>query len=129
VLTHAQPEPEPGKGLRVRRAPTVTEIDAPSSPKFIEWWEKWTRLTGLVQHKDTAARTWVTVAKSGDEQKIDACLDRYAQSDQVSRGVIMNPDRWLFEQSRNAWAGDWPPRKTAGGNTRQQQNADAWSRA
>ncbi len=129
VLAHAQAASESPAKSRVRRAPTVTEIDGAASPKFGEWWDRWSRLTGLVQHKEAAARAWVSVVKTGDEDKIAACLERYGASDQVARGVITNPDKWLFDQNRNAWAGDWPPRKASSGNTRQQQNADAWSRA
>ena len=133
-----EPEPEPAAervlthtpNVRVRRrAPNVINTDKPASPKFAEWWDRWCELTKLVQHKDESARTWITVAKTGDEAAIFGCLERYGASDQVYRGVIQNPDRWLYEQARSGWKGDWPLRRAASGSTRQQQAADAWKRA
>jgi hypothetical protein len=50
-------------------------------------------------------------------------------SDEVFRGVVSNPDKWLFEQAENNFAGTWPPRRTASNESRQQRNADAWGTA
>ena len=41
------------------------------------------------------------------ENACHACLDRYLESDQVHRGIVMRADRWLKEQQRNNWEGDW----------------------
>ena len=51
------------------------------------------------------------------------CFQRYLKSDEVYRDVITNPDNWLFEQSRNSWAGDWPKKESRWGKA---EHATGW---
>jgi len=51
-----------------------------------------------------------------------AVRDRYLGSAEVARGVLMNPDEFLWKQKRCGWAGKWPPAKAAAnGNMTDQQ--------
>lgn len=53
-------------------------------------------------------QAWSEVVHSEALDLVKTCLDRYLASDEVSRGVVMNGDRWLYEQAANQWSGDWP---------------------
>lgn len=121
---HTQPEPT-HTPLRVRRAPTASETTKPPSQHFEEWWTRWVEITGLNQHKDEAARAWVSVVKAADEEQVSQCLERYAASDRVARQVIQNPENWIFEQARNRWQGGWPRKRPLSSHeTKQQQSVD-----
>ncbi len=137
--TDSLPEPEPYPGpkpadthtlfARARRTPLASDMEQPASEHFEEWWARWCELTGLVQRKDEAARAWVSVVRPADEQLVAASLERYGASDQVARAVVKNPDNWLFDEARNRWQGNWPPRRTASTESQQQQNARRWETA
>jgi hypothetical protein len=74
---------------------------------FEQWWAAYP----LNQHQREAAEAWSQLVTVDNEKAVLACTTRYLASDQVARGVVMNPDKWLWEQSRNGWAGKWPPRQ------------------
>src|SRR5262249_19063303 len=74
------------------------------SQRFDEFWQAYPRK----QHRDEACRAWLSVVTTENEAAAFACLQGYLQSDEVSRGIFSNPDKWLFEQARNSWAGEWP---------------------
>jgi hypothetical protein len=122
--------PEPTRTqLRVRPAPRAADMDKPASPHFKPWLTRWIELTGRSVNLDAAARTWLSVAFAGDEESIGACLESYGASDEVSRGVVCNPDKWLFDQARDRWQGRWPPPRAQQQNSRQQAAVDGFKTA
>jgi hypothetical protein len=142
ALPEPEPVPAPGsvpalrtqpesaqKDLRARRMPIAMDEHGDVSPGFEQWWDRWCELTNRAQRKVQAGHAWVSVARVKHEQAIADCLERYGMSDEVFRGVVSNPDKWLFEQAENNFAGTWPPRRTASNESRQQRNADAWGTA
>lgn len=84
---------------------TQTQTQTPST-RFEEFWEKYPRK----QHRNQAAQAWCSVVTVAVEAQVFACEVRYCGSDEVSRGVVLNPEKWLFEQAADGWAGAWPPR-------------------
>ena len=73
--------------------------------RFAEFIEPWPR----VANPDHAARAWLScVDTPGDESLAFAARDRYLASDEVSRGVTMDPARWLMDQKSAKWVGKWP---------------------
>ncbi len=51
---------------------------------------------------------WLSVVTVESESQVFSCLARYLASDEVSRGAVANPEKWLMEQFRDGWTGDWP---------------------
>ena len=88
----------------VQRPPAAADLNGRTSQRFEEFWVRWPRK----QHRDAAARVWVSVVSTDVEADMFACLGRFLASEQVSRAVIPNPENWLMEQSRDRWQGDWP---------------------
>jgi len=87
---------------------------APVKPKpfevpvgFDSFWAKYP----LQDNQNLACQMYLSVVETGAEAAVLACVDRYANSAVVARGVIMAASRWLAEQARNDWRGQWPPRK------------------
>ena len=110
---NARYESESGSGFscfsgnaRAGEIPIPSKSVAPVSPdRFREWLQPWPR----VADADSACRAWLSVVNSpADESAAFAARDRYLASDEVSRGVIQAPERWLFVQARSGWAGKWP---------------------
>lgn len=106
---YAQPETTAGAAapscVRVMPSPpTVTDLNGITSDRFEEFWE----LYPLKQRRDFACREFLSVVTIDTEAAFFACLKRYLASDQVSRGVIMNPDKWIREQHYSQWQGNWP---------------------
>jgi hypothetical protein len=94
-----------------------------TSQRFAEFWDLYPRK----QRKDFACMEWLSVVTVANECEVFACLERYLASDEVARGVVANPDKWLYEQHRNKWTGTWPARRAR--DSRQQEQADAWGEA
>lgn len=84
--------------------PTAADLTEPVSTRFEEFWAQYPRK----QRRDFACREWLSIVTSATEGAVFACLARYLASDEVTRGIVANPDKWLYEQHRNGWAGDWP---------------------
>jgi hypothetical protein len=88
----------------------VTDLNAKSSARFEEFWEKYPRR----QHKSAAAMQFVSLVTIESEAAVFACLDRYLASDEVARGVLTNPETWLSKQYQDGWTGEWPAAKHEG---------------
>jgi hypothetical protein len=82
-------------------APTVrAKVD-----RFAEFIAPWPR----VANPDHAARAWLScVDTPADEGLAFAARDRYLASDEVSRGVVTDPAKWLMDQKSAKWGGKWP---------------------
>lgn len=94
-----EPEPLPEPYIQKQlRAPVV------SAMRFDEFKDKYPRK----QKMNQAAGAYVSVVTAENENRMFACLDRYNDSEEVHRGVVMNPDKWLFQQAADGWAGMWP---------------------
>lgn len=112
--------PQSASTTRARTSPPTTNAlrqthDADNPPqsavaydsvaRFREFLEPWPR----VANPDHAARCWISVVDSAEsEAAAFAARDRYLASDEVSRGVITDPTRWLGDQKSAGWAGKWP---------------------
>lgn len=70
--------------------------------------ERWGALTKRSQSKQAAGVAWFAVVVPETIDVVLACLERYGASDEVARGVVMNPDKWLYVQARDDWTGTWP---------------------
>lgn len=82
-------------------APTVRAL----ADRFVEFIEPWPR----VANPDHAARAWLScVDTPTDEGLAFAARDRYLASDEVSRGVVTDPAKWLMDQKSAKWGGKWP---------------------
>lgn len=84
---------------------TVTLKPARITPRFGEW------LAGFRGRKakpDEAARAWISVDAEAAGDAPFACRDRYNRSAEVARGATMEAAKFIFEQGRNQWTGDWP---------------------
>ena len=84
-----------------------TQTAVPINGFFRSFLEPWPRCAD----QDGAARAWLSV--EGDEHKTEAfaCRDRYLASEEVSRGVVQEPKKFIFEQGKNGWSGRWPEAK------------------
>ncbi len=83
-----------------------------TSKEFGNFWARWGALTHRIQRHADALRAWIGVVEPGEESAVMACLERYGASDEVLRGVVSNPEKWLYEQARDEWRGDWPAPKS-----------------
>jgi hypothetical protein len=92
-----------------RRRPTAADLTVQPSPRWEEFWQKYPRKIGA----DETCREWLSLVNPANEAAVFDCLGRYLASDEVSRGVVMNPARWLRECSRDGWTSDWPPAQPA----------------
>lgn len=87
-----------------------TEARGIVSRSFPQFWERWAALTGRLQKQSAAAGAWVSVVTVQTEGLAMECLERYGASDEVGRGVVCNPDRWIYDQARDGFKGEWPGR-------------------
>jgi hypothetical protein len=124
-----EPEPQPSPEQLRARPPVASDMDRQSSPQFERWWFAWVEGTGRGQGKDSAARWWVSLVHVGDEAAVMACTARYIASDDVSRGVICNPDTFLQKQAKDKWRGTWPAPRGRQQPSRQQEAVDAFKSA
>lgn len=79
-------------------------------PDFAPWWKRWCELTGRRLRESMACQAWLSVVTSDLAPAAAACLERYGASDEVQRGIVSNPDRWLYDQARDKFAGEWQSR-------------------
>ena len=86
------------------RAPVASDLNGQTSSRFDEFWNLYPRK----QHKDATCMEWVSVVPVSVEERVFSCLSRYLASDEVARGVVANPEKWLMEQHRDGWEGMWP---------------------
>lgn len=94
--------------LSVPRARVSKDIANDYTMYFDEWIKPWARVPNL----QNAAQAWIsTVDSNEDVGAAFAVRDRYLESDEVSRGVWMSPEKFLFEQYKNGWTGRWPKPK------------------
>jgi hypothetical protein len=75
-----------------------------TSMRFQEWWARYPRKTG----EQVCAQLWISLVTTDNEAAVFACLGRYLASDEVSRKVVMAPNNWLHDCSRDGWKSDWP---------------------
>jgi hypothetical protein len=94
------------------RTPTAKRARTPTSGKTSQKFDPWWSAYPLKQYQEEASIAWVSVVSIDNEKAVFDCTARYLESDQVSRAIVMRPDKWLYEQSRNGWAGDWPKRQS-----------------
>lgn len=91
------------------------------SDRFAEWLGPWPR----VAEPDAAARAWTSVVDTAEKEAAAfAARDRYLASDEVSRGVVMDPAKWLFAQTPH-FSGKWPAPRGNGKGPSTQQLADS----
>jgi hypothetical protein len=105
--------------------PRAADLDGTPSQQFDELWQRWPRK----EQRDRAARDWLSFVTTENEASVMACGGRYLASDEVARGVVKNFFRWLEEQHRDGWAGDWPVERKAPAAERKPQKflkADPW---
>jgi hypothetical protein len=91
------------------RADTETGAVAPTvrvrADRFAEFIAPWPR----VAKPDQAARMWLSVIDTpADEDLAFLARDRYLASDEVARGVVGDPAKWLQDQKSAKWGGKWP---------------------
>jgi hypothetical protein len=81
-----------------------------NSLRFDEWIKPWLQCAD----PDGACRAWIsTVESPADEVGAFASRDRYLASEQVERGVWMEPAKFLFQQKTSKWSGKWPESRKA----------------
>jgi hypothetical protein len=101
-----------------KRREEKTNTLAALAVRACERWDEWIALWPRVPHPDEARRAWVAAVHSaGDVNGAFSARDRYLASDEVSRGIIQDPGKFLEQQARCAWTGKWPaviPRAPAG---------------
>lgn len=97
--THKEPAPD----LRVRPI-RAADLNGKESQRWGEFLEKYPLKVEL----DDASRQFLSFVTVENEAEVFGCLERYMQSDQVSRGVISKPAKWLLDQHRSEWKSDWP---------------------
>ncbi len=77
------------------------------SRDFPQFWQRWCELTKRKQKESGARTAWISVVEPEFAPAAMACLERYGASDEVSRGVVANPDNWIYSQARDNFAGEW----------------------
>lgn len=80
----------------------------PLNGKPSQRWEEFQELYPYKIELDNAARQFVSTVSVDNEAAVFECLARYLGSDQVARGAVMKPAKWLLTGHRDGWAGDWP---------------------
>lgn len=74
---------------------------------FAQFWLRWCELTKRKQRESYACQAWISVVEFDTEALALACLERYGASDEVRRGIVTNPDKWIFDQARDKFTGEW----------------------
>jgi hypothetical protein len=92
------------------------------SASFARFFERWHELTGRRQRESYASSAWEESVTSEREVAAMACLERYGLSDEVSRGVVTNPDKWIYDQAADDFKGEWQPRKQQPDRVREKRN-------
>lgn len=103
-------EVTPGQIFQMKPKP---EPQVFSAAGFKVWFARWVVLTKRRQHESDALGAWIDKVVPGQESAVMACLERYGASEEISRAVVTNPDKWLYEQSKDGWTGEWPPARAS----------------
>lgn len=91
----------------VRASEPRTVTDTPKPPPPQEYEDAFvSRYPGQQDPAETRS-AYRDIVKPEDREPARACLDRYNQSGEVSRGAIMRPRKWLTRQKANNWHGQW----------------------
>lgn len=102
-----EPEPEPCQSLSQNqsppRIPLRLDADAILS-RFDEWIAPWSRCADL----RSASQNWLSRVTAETIDDAFACRDRYLASEEVARGVIMEPWKFIRTQADCGWSGKWP---------------------
>jgi hypothetical protein len=113
--THTAPFRPPRK--------TAADLDGPTSDRFEDFWTNYP----LQVERDDAARQFLSVVTTANEEAVFSCLARYVASAQVARGVISKPANWLRQQHRDRWVGNWPALgSTDTRSAKQREEDDEW---
>ena len=75
-----------------------------TSERFPEWYAPYP----VKDDEDFACRMWVSRVTVADEPAAFACRDRYLRSDRVKRGAVLGAAKFIDQQARNHWNGQWP---------------------
>jgi hypothetical protein len=111
----ATPEPEPVAGPKPADAhtasagPTNGACALLPADMFHPWYDGY---PGRKSDPDGACRAWISVITAETVAAAFACRDRYAASDEVARGILMEAKKFIDVQARNKWRGVWPPAGT-----------------
>jgi hypothetical protein len=93
------------QGITVHNTHNGKTASATFSGDFEEWIKPWVRCAD----PDGACRMWLsTVDTQADRDGAFASRDRYISSEEVSRGIWMEPWKFLMQQKKSNWAGKWP---------------------
>jgi hypothetical protein len=76
--------------------------------RFNEWIAPWSRNGD----PDMAARLWISLVYPEHQDAAFACRDRYLASDEVARGIVMDPHNFISKQAHSGWSGKWPSGKS-----------------
>lgn len=96
--TAFEPSPPP--------TPSPSPTPTPTPSRFADFIAPWTR----VPNPEFALRAWLSaIDTAADEEAAFAARDRYLASDEVSRGIVKDPAKWIVEQKSGGWGGKWPP--------------------
>lgn len=74
---------------------------------FRQFWDRWCELTQRKQRESYACQAWISVVELETEAGALACLERYGSSEEVKRGIVTNPDKWIYDQARDGFRGEW----------------------
>lgn len=95
-------------GFDLKKLPTEAKLPGAVSTSFRQFWDRWCALTGRRVRESYACQAWISVVDFETESAAMACLERYGVSNEVRRGAVTNPDKWIYEQARDRWHADWP---------------------
>lgn len=87
---------------RIREFPTTQDSNDVAC-RFPEWIAPWVR----VADEDSACRMFISQVTPANIAAVFDCRDRYLASDEVVRGVVMEPWKFLSQQGKNNWSGKW----------------------
>lgn len=126
------PVPEPGQS-HTQAAPKSamappcvcvmpTTADANTiAGRFPEWIGPWPR----VADPESALRNWLSRVTPETVECAFACRNSYLESDEVRRGVVQEPWKFIRTQADCGWTGKWPPARSSDGASRRQAAIDA----
>lgn len=121
-LPEPEPEPEPCLSQSLARAtpqptarPATTAVVADRFPDFIAPFPR-------CADEKSAFQNWISRVTPETVDAAFACRDRYLVSDEVARGVITEPWKFIVKQADNGWSGKW---QTARANSGRQAAIDA----
>lgn len=100
--------------------PTASDLTGRTSGRWQEFIDRYPLRVEL----NDAASQFVSVVTELNEAQVFACLDRYLLSDQVARGVVSKPAKWLLTQHRDKWIADWPKARDSPTGDRNQKRRD-----